>query len=175
MRKLNFQTDRNYDLGMNSTPPPVAPLPYFIPVPPPPPPPPRPPPSSSAAAAAAAAVDNIIVSLQQMEMTDTSHFFNPYYYTADEPFELGPKEFVAVYFDRDSDHNRFESRARSWNAYKSCLKKQHVFFVLQNISSGSILKIPTGTRLLDILILSDIKSCVIPVTRSFSFYDENNM
>ena len=151
-----------------------TPLPYFIPV------------SSSSAAAAApsaeeeaveasaaaasATVDeDTIYSLQQLEITETSYtFFNPYYYTAESSFELGPKEVVVIHFDLYADYSC--SIQANYAGLNSCMKKNHFFFLLQNSSNLNILHVSRAVRLLDILIMSDIKSCMMPVKKkTFSF------
>jgi len=132
------------------------PLPFRIPVPP------SSPPTTTTTTPPLLDDEAIVDRLRQMDIYETENFFNPYYYTADEPFQLEPKEIVTLFFDRVPD-------GATWNAYKTCLRKRHVFFVLQNISSTTCLRVPQGARLLDILIMDDIKSCIIPVTQSFSF------
>jgi len=116
-----------------------------------------------ASSGAVAVMDDILCTLQRLDLNETSHyFFNPYYYTSEGPYALGPKECATVCFDRGTQTD-------AWNGYKASLKKQTIFFVLQNVSPTNRLNIPMGSRLLDILTMSDIKSCVIPVTHRFSF------
>lgn len=112
----------------------------------------------------------MINGMQHMDIHETRHLFNPYFYTADESFELRPQEWVRIYFDHVSDYNC--GLHAHWRAYSTCLKRQHVLFVLQNSSDLSILKIPQHCRLLDILLMPDIKSCVLPVTCSYAFSDK---
>jgi|APCry1669189000_1035189.scaffolds.fasta_scaffold55347_2 hypothetical protein len=196
MRKLNFTIDPSSSCqlarrGQRRIP---SPLPYFIPTPVTPatpsssssassPPSSSSSPSSAAAAAAAASAwDELICRLEQVDLKGgTTHYFNPYYYKADDTFELEPKEFVTLYFDNISDYkfalqnsSCSSSSSSRWAPYKSCFKKQHVFFMLQNSSSVNSLNIPKNTRLLDILIMHDIKSCVIPVTRPFSISEHDD-
>lgn len=139
MRKLIVkinQTSSLYD----------TPVPYFIPVPPDSPP--SPPLSSSSAVA------DLLEFLQPINL----NFFNPsfYYYTEDEPFELEPKEWVALHFDK------FIDNANHWNGFGSCVKKRFVFFGLQNRCDRDILVIPKDSALLQILIMPAVKSFAIP-------------
>jgi len=128
------------------------PSPYFVPQP---------------AAENAAAADGIIYNLQRMELKEADRtFFNPYCYTSDDSFELGAGECVTVYFDNQSDYGGDSSRPR---CYKADLNRTPVFFVLQNMSGANSLRIPRGARLLDVLIMPDIKSCSVPVTNCYSF------
>ena len=151
MRKCNFIADptpghlRRRNLKQ-------PPSPYFVPQP---------------AAENAAAADGIIYNLQRMELKEADRtFFNPYCYTSDDSFELGAGECVTVYFDNQSDYGGDSSRPR---CYKADLNRTPVFFVLQNMSGANSLRIPRGARLLDVLIMPDIKSCSVPVTNCYPF------
>lgn len=151
-------------------------LPYLIPVPPspsspspPPPPSPASSPASSPAAAAAATtfMDDLLNRLQKLDLNkDTTHFFNPYYYIADRTFEIEPQAFITVHFD--SDH--CPPQTSYSGCYKSCLKRQPVFVVIQNSSKVDRLQVPQGCSLLELLTMPEIKSCLLPVTpQSFTF------
>jgi len=149
-------------------------LPYLIPVPPSPSPSPSPPPSpasspasSPAAAAATTFMDDLLNRLQKLDLNkDTTHFFNPYYYIADRTFEIEPQAFITVHFD--SDH--CPPQTSYSGCYKSCLKRQPVFVVIQNSSKVDRLQVPQGCSLLELLTMPEIKSCLLPVTpQSFTF------
>lgn len=166
MRKFNFIADPEAANSRKS-----APMPYFIPAAP----------AAAPVAAAAAATtppsshmmdtNNRVYSLQQKKLNDddetmTTQLFNPYYYIAENTWEIHPHECVRIYFDGSSDYYHFES-SNHW--YNSVKKHKHIFFLLQNNSDTSIIKIPLGTRLLSVLIMPEIQSHIIPAPRSYSF------
>jgi len=122
-----------------------VPAPYFVSLSPP-----------AAAAAAAAAADSVLYSLQQ-KLKEPNQLFNPYFYAADDSFELGPKHCAIIYFEQSFDYTA------QCTGLKSCLINQHLCFILHNKSPVNRLMIPSGARLLDILILPDIKSYLMPV------------
>jgi len=152
-----------------------SPLPYFIPVPPP-----LPPFSSSSSSSSSlpyssvevtstdppSLVDDLVNQFQEMNF---NHFnFNPYFYCSDESFEIGSQEWITIHFDRQNELNS------EFNVYsRSCLKNQAVCFLIRNISSVNILKVPKGTRLISLLLMENIQSCIIPVTKCYIFSSEN--
>jgi|688.fasta_scaffold108378_2 hypothetical protein len=159
MKKLNFVSDPDASNPRKRG----APLPYFIP-------------AAAAAAAAAAASGNRrggdnndhTYFLQQKKFVNDelmTQLFNPYYYIADDTWDIAPHECARVYFDGMSDYHCFHSNP----GYRQTLKKpKQVFFLLQNNSDTDILRIPLGTRLLSILITPHIQSDVIPAYRCYS-------
>ncbi len=155
MKKLNFVSDPDAANPRKRG----APLPYFIP----------------AAAAAAASgnqrggSDDHTYSRQQQKKFKpdelSSQLFNPYYYIADDTWDIAPHECARVYFDGMSHYHCFHSAP----GYRQTLKNpKQVFFLLQNNSDTDILRIPLGTRLLSILITPHIQSDVIPAHRCYS-------
>jgi hypothetical protein len=153
MRKLNFYADQNSSYQQRR----ATPLPYFV--------------ASSSSSSSSSSDVLISICLQQIkELNETmmSHLFNPNYYKADDSWEIGPKEWILIYFDHVSDWHSCENE-KNWNVFGL---KKHVFFVLRNNSPTNVLKVPRGTPLLDILILHDIKSYIIPAPRTFAYSEE---
>ena len=162
MKKFNFVTDPDISNPRKRS----SIRPYFIPAAP-----------AAPAAAAAAASGNQrggdnnnghIYSLQQKKFTNDelmTQLFNPYYYIADDTWDIAPHECARIYFDGMSDYHCFHSNP----GYRQKLKKpEQVFFLLQNNSDTDSLRIPLGTRLLSILITPHIQSHVIPAPRCYS-------
>jgi hypothetical protein len=162
MRKINFNTDPNAYQSRKS-----GPLPYFVTVPPPPPPPPaRARPSSSSSSEIL--LNLCLRQIKNLDETTNYHHFNPHYYKADKSWEIRPQECVVIFFDHVSDYYTSENE-KNWNAY--CLKR-HVFFVLHNKSCTNSLRVPLGTSLMDILLMPDIMSYMIPASRTFVYSEK---
>jgi hypothetical protein len=101
--------------------------------------------------------------------TTSSYLFNPYYYRADSCWEIAPQEWAVIYFDHVSDWYTCSETKNHWNAFSI---KKHAFFVLLNNSCTNLLNVSCGTSLLDILILPDMKSYIVPAPRTFDYSEE---
>ena len=102
----------------------------------------------------------------------SQRFFNPFYFRAKTCFKVKPKEFIKIYFDGSNDYSW--GSHKNYDGYLSCLKKQQVFVLLQNSCNCSSLMVNCGTRLMDILIMPDIKSCILPTSQSYIFSHYEN-